>query len=253
MGGALSMMLLNRTAPGLIDAEGMLYGMNTAGHAIDIWIISVAGATGCLLTGLLYALLTPWGFFKHRWVALQMAVYRHFHPDGDLLPGIVGNRHARPQPGMGQRGAGGRKVPEHERETGRAVRGATGRPVLHDRDIRGQTLGQKEGGVKGEAVGQEARHPGHGRHALQERQKQMGVLLLPSEHDVRHDLHGQRVPGRAATLPRKILAILRKTGIGAALKDYTITIPRAPLRDHHLGHGGQGGNRRCGIRPARRT
>lgn len=35
----------------------------------------IPGAAGCLLTGILYGLKTPWGFFKHRWVAVKWAIF----------------------------------------------------------------------------------------------------------------------------------------------------------------------------------
>jgi hypothetical protein len=34
-------------------------------------IVIVGGAIGCLLTGLVYSLMTPWGFFKHRWLSVK--------------------------------------------------------------------------------------------------------------------------------------------------------------------------------------
>ena len=67
IGGAASLSVLNlsqRTS----DTEGVLYGINTASHLIDMWIVVVFGALGCLITGFLYGLLTNWGFFKHTWL-----------------------------------------------------------------------------------------------------------------------------------------------------------------------------------------
>ena len=34
-------------------------------------IVVVGGAVGCLLTGLVYSLMTNWGFFKFRWIAVK--------------------------------------------------------------------------------------------------------------------------------------------------------------------------------------
>lgn len=35
----------------------------------------IPGALGCLLTGLLYGLVTPWGFFKQKWIVIKWAVF----------------------------------------------------------------------------------------------------------------------------------------------------------------------------------
>lgn len=51
------------------DGAGMYY-MADFLEAVDMKIL-VPGAIVCLLTGLLYSLLTPWGFFKHRWVVIK--------------------------------------------------------------------------------------------------------------------------------------------------------------------------------------
>jgi len=67
IGGAMALTVLNICQPQARSQE-MLYGMNHAAHIIDIWIIVIPGAIGCLLTGLIYGLFTNWGFFKHRWM-----------------------------------------------------------------------------------------------------------------------------------------------------------------------------------------
>lgn len=51
------------------DGAGMYY-MADFLEAVDMKIL-VPGAIVCLITGLLYSLFTPWGFFKHRWVAVK--------------------------------------------------------------------------------------------------------------------------------------------------------------------------------------
>lgn len=51
------------------DAEAMYY-VALVLEAIDMDIL-VPGAIVCLLTGIIYGLLTPWGFFKHRWLAAK--------------------------------------------------------------------------------------------------------------------------------------------------------------------------------------
>lgn len=54
-----------------VQANGdILYAANASIKLIDDAII-IPAALGTLLTGLLISLLTPWGFFKHRWVAVK--------------------------------------------------------------------------------------------------------------------------------------------------------------------------------------
>ena len=52
---------------------GMLHGLDTAMKFVDDFII-IPGAFGCLITGLLFALFTNWGFFKHRWITVKWIV-----------------------------------------------------------------------------------------------------------------------------------------------------------------------------------
>ena len=51
------------------DGAGMYY-MADFLETVDMKIL-IPGAIVCLITGLLYSLLTPWGFFKYRWVAVK--------------------------------------------------------------------------------------------------------------------------------------------------------------------------------------
>ena len=69
VGGAfgLTFMLL---APGSPGSGGELLGYNEACKFVDDFVI-IPGAVGCLVTGLLFSLLSPWGFFRHRWVAVK--------------------------------------------------------------------------------------------------------------------------------------------------------------------------------------
>ena len=69
VGSALVLLLLNIRNDAAVT-DGMLLGMNTASHLADTWVI-VPGAMGCLLTGLIFALFTPWGFFKHKWLTFK--------------------------------------------------------------------------------------------------------------------------------------------------------------------------------------
>lgn len=73
LGGAICMILLNR-AGAQAEGAGMLYGINFASHAIDMWVVVTFGVYVCLMTGLCYGLFTPWGFFRQRWVAVKWAL-----------------------------------------------------------------------------------------------------------------------------------------------------------------------------------
>ncbi|MDR1042132.1 MAG: hypothetical protein LBR80_18575 [Deltaproteobacteria bacterium] len=55
---------------GPAETMGELLGYNYAAKLIDDAII-VPGAMGCLITGVLISGLTPWGFFRHRWVTVK--------------------------------------------------------------------------------------------------------------------------------------------------------------------------------------
>jgi hypothetical protein len=50
-----------------------LYGIDRAKKFIDDFII-IPGAFGMLITGLIYSLFTPWGFFKHNWVTVKWVI-----------------------------------------------------------------------------------------------------------------------------------------------------------------------------------
>ena len=51
------------------DNAGMYY-MADFLEAVDMKIL-VPGAIACLLTGVLYSTLMPWGFFKHKWITVK--------------------------------------------------------------------------------------------------------------------------------------------------------------------------------------
>ena len=51
----------------------MLYGIDISMKFIDDFII-IPGAFGSFLTGLIYALFTKWGFFKHRWIIVKWVI-----------------------------------------------------------------------------------------------------------------------------------------------------------------------------------
>lgn len=73
LGGACCMLLLNIASSDAISGQ-MLYGINMASHVIDLWIVVTCGVWGCLLTGLLYGLFSPFGFFKFKWVTLKWLI-----------------------------------------------------------------------------------------------------------------------------------------------------------------------------------
>jgi hypothetical protein len=69
IGGAVTlnlMLLIMEPA----ESGQQLYGYDLARKFVDDCII-VPAAMGCLASGLLISWLTPWGFFKHRWVTVK--------------------------------------------------------------------------------------------------------------------------------------------------------------------------------------
>lgn len=66
LGGALGVMVIQNGG----GAGEALSGRDLAARLVDDFVV-IPGAMGSLLTGLLYSLFTPWGFFKHRWVAVK--------------------------------------------------------------------------------------------------------------------------------------------------------------------------------------
>jgi uncharacterized membrane protein len=73
VGGGVSLLMLYFLKQG-VDDGGVLHGMNRAIHHVDMAVVVVPGAFGCLLTGLAYSLFTGWGFFRHGWLILKWVV-----------------------------------------------------------------------------------------------------------------------------------------------------------------------------------
>lgn len=73
IGGAVALAFLNLHNMSATSGE-MLYGINSAGHMVDIYVVVIPGACGCLLTGLIYGIFTGWGFFRHRWVTVKWII-----------------------------------------------------------------------------------------------------------------------------------------------------------------------------------
>ena len=73
VGGAVALILLYFLKGGVTDG-GVLYGINQSIHHVDMAVIVIPGAFGCLLTGLIYSLFSNWGFFKHPWLIFKWIV-----------------------------------------------------------------------------------------------------------------------------------------------------------------------------------
>lgn len=71
LGAAICMNVLRMAwAP---KAEGDLYAVDQTVVLLDHWVI-IPSALGALTTGALESWLTPWGFFKYRWVTIKWIV-----------------------------------------------------------------------------------------------------------------------------------------------------------------------------------
>ncbi len=73
IGGAISLLSLYFLKNDVSDGA-VLYGINRSIHHVDMLIIVIPGAIGCLLTGLIYSVFSHWGFFKHHWISFKWIV-----------------------------------------------------------------------------------------------------------------------------------------------------------------------------------
>ena len=73
VGGAVALFLLYFLKNGVTDG-GVLYGINQSIHHVDLLVVVIPGAFGCLITGLLYSVFSNWGFFKHNWLIFKWIV-----------------------------------------------------------------------------------------------------------------------------------------------------------------------------------
>ena len=73
LGGGVSLILLYFLKNGVNDGN-VLYGINQSIHHVDIAVVVIPGAFGCLLTGALYSSLSNWGFFKYPWMIYKWIV-----------------------------------------------------------------------------------------------------------------------------------------------------------------------------------
>ena len=73
VGGGVAWILLYFLKDGVADS-GVLYGINQSIHHVDMAVVVIPGAFGCLLTGLIYSSFSNWGFFKHNWLIVKWIV-----------------------------------------------------------------------------------------------------------------------------------------------------------------------------------
>jgi uncharacterized membrane protein len=73
VGGAVSLILLYFLKNGVAE-DGVLYGINRSIHHVDMAVVVIPGAFGCLATGLIYSLFSDWGFFKHTWLIFKWII-----------------------------------------------------------------------------------------------------------------------------------------------------------------------------------
>jgi len=67
------LLLLYFLKGGVTDG-GVLFGINQSIHHVDMAVVVIPGAFGCLITGLIYSIFSNWGFFKHRWIVFKWIV-----------------------------------------------------------------------------------------------------------------------------------------------------------------------------------
>ena len=73
VGGAVALILLYFLKNGVTDGN-VLYGINQSIHHVDMAVVVIPGAFGCLFTGLIYSSFSNWGFFKHPWMIFKWIV-----------------------------------------------------------------------------------------------------------------------------------------------------------------------------------
>lgn len=73
LGGAVSLLLLYFLKSDIDDGQ-VLLGINQSIHHVDMAVVVIPGAIGCLITGLAYSTLSNWGFFKQRWLLVKWII-----------------------------------------------------------------------------------------------------------------------------------------------------------------------------------
>ena len=72
-GGGVALILLYFLKNGVNDGN-VLYGIDQSIHHVDMAVVVIPGAFGCLVTGVLYSSFSNWGFFKHKWMIFKWIV-----------------------------------------------------------------------------------------------------------------------------------------------------------------------------------
>ena len=73
IGSAVSLLLLYFLKSDIDDGK-VLHGINQSIHHVDMAVVVIPGAIGCLLTGLFFSLLSNWGFFTQRWLLAKWII-----------------------------------------------------------------------------------------------------------------------------------------------------------------------------------
>jgi uncharacterized membrane protein len=73
IGGGVALVLLY-FLKGDVSDGGVLFGINKSIHHVDMLLIVIPGALGCLITGLVYSIFSNWGFFKHNWIIFKWII-----------------------------------------------------------------------------------------------------------------------------------------------------------------------------------
>jgi uncharacterized membrane protein len=73
IGGAVALILLYLLKGNVVNGD-VLYGINQSIHHVDMVVVVIPGAFGCLITGLIYGIFSNWGFFKHNWMIFKWIV-----------------------------------------------------------------------------------------------------------------------------------------------------------------------------------
>lgn len=73
IGGGVALVLLYFLKNGVTNGN-VLYGINQSTHHVDMSVVVIPGAFGCLITGFVFSAFSNWGFFKHTWIVFKWIV-----------------------------------------------------------------------------------------------------------------------------------------------------------------------------------
>ena len=90
IGGAVALIALYFLKNKITDGA-ILYGINRSIHHVDIVVVVIPGAFGCLITGSLYSAFSNWGFFKQKWLIFKWIVTVAAILFGTFFPWAMGN------------------------------------------------------------------------------------------------------------------------------------------------------------------